>query len=39
MAYTATFPPKAVSLCSRTATWVESEVQEWIFERIEARDC
>ncbi|WP_146193319.1 MULTISPECIES: hypothetical protein [Shewanella] len=37
--YTATFPPKAVSLCSRTATRVESEVQEWILERIEARDC
>ncbi len=26
--YTATFPPKAVSLCSGTAAWIESAVQE-----------
>lgn len=31
--------PKPVTLGSRAAAWVESEVQEWILERVEARDC
>ena len=31
--------PKSVSLGDRAVAWVESEVQEWILERIEARDC
>lgn len=30
--------PKPVSLGSRVAAWVESEVQEWIIERISERD-
>ncbi|WP_411569287.1 helix-turn-helix transcriptional regulator [Shewanella sp. SM87] len=30
--------PKAVKLGSRSVAWVESEVQEWILERIEQRD-
>lgn len=31
--------PRSVSLGDRAVAWVESEVQEWILERIEARDC
>jgi prophage regulatory protein len=30
--------PKPVSLGARAVAWVESEVQDWILERIEARD-
>ncbi|WP_425289147.1 helix-turn-helix transcriptional regulator [Shewanella xiamenensis] len=30
--------PKAVKLSSRSVAWVESEVQEWILERIAQRD-
>lgn len=30
--------PKSVSLGGRAVAWVESEVQEWILERIEERD-
>ncbi|MBV7315426.1 AlpA family transcriptional regulator [Shewanella sp. NIFS-20-20] len=30
--------PKAVSLGCRAVAWVESEIQEWILERIEERD-
>ncbi|WP_339461117.1 helix-turn-helix transcriptional regulator [Pseudomonas sp. EA_105y_Pfl2_R69] len=30
--------PKSVSLGDRCVGWVESEVQEWILARIEARD-
>lgn len=37
--YTVTFPLKAVSLCSRTAAWIESAVKESILERIGVRDC
>lgn len=29
--------PRPVSLGSRAAAWVESEVQEWILTRIEER--
>ncbi len=31
--------PKPVSLGVKAVAWVESEVQEWIQEKIEARDC
>lgn len=30
--------PKSVSLGDRCVGWVESEVQDWILVRIEARD-
>lgn len=30
--------PKAVSLGGRAVAWVESEVQDWILEKIEKRD-
>jgi prophage regulatory protein len=30
--------PKPVSLGLRAVAWVESEVQDWILARIEARD-
>ena len=30
--------PKPVSLIGRSVAWVESEVQDWILERIEERD-
>lgn len=30
--------PKSVSLGDRAVAWVESEVQEWILERVEKRD-
>ncbi|GLR34498.1 helix-turn-helix transcriptional regulator [Shewanella decolorationis] len=30
--------PKAVTLGRRSIAWVESEVQEWILERIALRD-
>ncbi|RBP80830.1 AlpA family transcriptional regulator [Shewanella putrefaciens] len=30
--------PKAVTLGGRVVAWVESEVQEWILERIQERD-
>ncbi|MDW1624963.1 AlpA family transcriptional regulator [Vibrio sp. Vb2704] len=30
--------PKSVSLGVRAVAWVESEVQEWILERIAERD-
>ncbi len=30
--------PKSVSLGSRVAAWVESEIQDWILERIAERD-
>ena len=30
--------PKAVTLGGRAVAWVESEVQEWILERIQERD-
>lgn len=30
--------PKPVSLGERNVAWVESEVEEWILERIEMRD-
>jgi len=30
--------PKPVSLGVKAVAWVESEVQEWIIERIEDRD-
>ncbi|EKA7363829.1 helix-turn-helix transcriptional regulator [Vibrio harveyi] len=30
--------PKSVSLGERAVAWVESEVQEWILERIAERD-
>lgn len=33
----ATFP-KPVNLGARAVAWVESEVQDWILERIEERD-
>jgi prophage regulatory protein len=33
----ATFP-KPVSLGKKSVAWVEGEVQEWVMERIEARD-
>jgi prophage regulatory protein len=33
----ATFP-KPVSLGKKSVAWVESEVQEWIMEKIEERD-
>ena len=31
--------PRPVSLGSRAAAWVESEVKEWILTRIEERDA
>jgi prophage regulatory protein len=31
--------PKAVSLGDRAVGWVEQEVQDWISERIAARDA
>ena len=31
--------PRPVSLGSRAAAWVESEVQDWILTRIEERDA
>jgi prophage regulatory protein len=31
--------PKPVRLGVKAVAWVESEVQEWIQERIEERDC
>lgn len=30
--------PKSVNLGVRSVAWLESEVQDWILERIEARD-
>ena len=30
--------PKPVSLGLRAVAWVESEVQDWILERVEERD-
>lgn len=30
--------PKPVSLGDRCVGWIESEVQDWILERIEERD-
>lgn len=30
--------PKPVSLGSRVAAWVESEIEDWILERIANRD-
>ena len=30
--------PKPVSLGVRSVAWVESEVEEWILEKIEQRD-
>lgn len=30
--------PKPVSLGERNVAWVENEIQDWIMERIEARD-
>jgi prophage regulatory protein len=30
--------PRPVSLGSRAVAWIESEVQDWILERIEERD-
>lgn len=30
--------PKSVSLGSHVAAWVESEIQDWILERIAERD-
>ncbi|WP_206191643.1 helix-turn-helix transcriptional regulator [Shewanella bicestrii] len=30
--------PKAVKLGCKSVAWVESEVQEWILERIQERD-
>ncbi|MCG6340593.1 AlpA family transcriptional regulator [Vibrio fluvialis] len=30
--------PKSVSLGERAVAWVESEVQEWVLERIAERD-
>ncbi|MCS6178916.1 helix-turn-helix transcriptional regulator [Shewanella baltica] len=30
--------PKSVSLGDRAVAWVESEIQEWILERIAERD-
>ena len=30
--------PKPVSLGARSVAWVESEVEEWILEKIEQRD-
>lgn len=30
--------PKSVSLGARSVAWVEAEVQDWILERIAARD-
>lgn len=31
--------PKPVSLGTRAVAWVESEVQDWILEKIEQRDA
>jgi prophage regulatory protein len=30
--------PKSVSLGERSVGWIDTEVQEWIFARIEERD-
>ncbi len=30
--------PKPVSLGERAVAWVESEIEEWILEKIEQRD-
>ncbi|GIU03650.1 AlpA family transcriptional regulator [Shewanella glacialipiscicola] len=30
--------PKSVALGGRAVAWVESEIQDWILEKIEARD-
>nr|WP_296063003.1 AlpA family transcriptional regulator [uncultured Amphritea sp.] len=30
--------PKPVSLSERAVAWVESEVQDWILDKIEQRD-
>lgn len=30
--------PKSVSLGDRAVAWVESEVEEWIFDKIALRD-
>jgi prophage regulatory protein len=30
--------PKPVSLSSRSVAWVESEVEDWIMQKVEARD-
>ena len=30
--------PKPVSLGTRSVAWVESEVEEWILDKIEQRD-
>ena len=31
--------PKSVSLGARAVGWVESEIQEWVQARIDARDA
>ena len=31
--------PKQVSLGGRAVAWVEAEVEEWVLEKIEARDA
>ncbi|EGR05067.1 prophage CP4-57 regulatory family protein [Vibrio cholerae HE-40] len=30
--------PKSVSLGFRSVAWLESEIQDWIFERVAERD-
>ena len=30
--------PKSVPLSERSVAWIESEVEEWMFERIAERD-
>lgn len=30
--------PKSINLSERRVAWVESEVDEWVFERISARE-
>lgn len=32
------FFPKPISLGDRCVGWIESEIQDWILERIEERD-
>jgi prophage regulatory protein len=31
--------PKPVSLGAKSVAWVEGEMQEWIMDKIEERDC
>ncbi|MDO6528229.1 AlpA family transcriptional regulator [Motilimonas sp. 1_MG-2023] len=31
--------PKQVSLGGRAVAWVEAEIEEWVLEKVEARDA